>query len=161
VVTPEVEPEAVVRNSVSVIAAALLPGAVVGTPRTGARLSETAMHLSLVLWNAARVDAAIGRFRGLDAGMIDAAVGLLRPWRRFTSRLLMLLLCGLRLLTLLRLFGRRCLLLTLLRLLGCRLLLLMLLLYGLRLLMLLLPLLRFALLLFLLIPLCVARSNGS
>jgi len=132
--TPEVEPEAVFGNSVAVVAAALLPGAVFVIPRTGARLDETAAHLPLVLWNAAMVNAAIGGARGLDAAMIGAAGALLRSLRRSISRLLMLLLCGF--------------------------LLLMLLLCGLLLLML-LPLLRFAALLFLLLMLCVGRSNGS
>ena len=128
-VTPEVEPEAVFRNSVAVIAAALTPSAVVVIPRTGARLGETAAHLPLVLWDAAMVDAPIGRAAGLDAAVIDAAIALLRfslTLRRSLSLLLMLLL--------------RVLLLLLLAL------LLMLLLRGLPLLML-LPLLRFALLL--------------
>ncbi len=58
--TPEVEPEAVFRNSVAVVAAALLPGAVFVIPRLGARLDEPATHLPLVLWDAAMVDAAIG-----------------------------------------------------------------------------------------------------
>jgi hypothetical protein len=141
VITPEVEPEAVLRNSVAVIAAALTPTAVVVIPRTGARLDETAAHLPLVLWHAAVVDSAISGAVGLDAAMISAAVGLLRSLCRFISRLLMLLLCGLRLLMLLLLLRFALLLL--------------------RLLTLLLPLLRFALLLLLLLALCVGRSNGS
>jgi hypothetical protein len=103
VLTPEVEPEAVFRNSVAVVAAALLPGAVFVIPRTGARLDETAVHLSLVLWDPAMVDAAMGGAGGLDAAMIDAAEGLLRSLRRYISRLLMLLLCGFLLLMLLHL----------------------------------------------------------
>jgi hypothetical protein len=55
----------------------------------------------LVLGDAARVDAAVGRAAGLDAAMIDAAVALLRPLRSSTSRLLLRLLCGFLLLTLL------------------------------------------------------------
>jgi hypothetical protein len=47
------------------------------------------------------VDAAIGGAGGLDAAMIDAAEALLRSLRRSISRLLMLLLCGFRLLMLL------------------------------------------------------------
>jgi hypothetical protein len=148
VVAPEVEPEAVVRNSVAVIAAALTPTAVVVIPRTGARLDETGTHLPLVLGDAARVDAAIGGAVGLDAAMIDTAKALLRSLRRSTSRLRTLLLCGFRLLLLLLpllRFGR------LLMLWLCRFLLLLLL----------LPRLRFALLLSLLLALCVGRSNGS
>ena len=133
-VPPEVVPEAVFRNSVAVVATALLPSAVIVIPRTGARLDETAVHLPLVLWDAAMVDAAIGGAGGLDAAMIDAAEGLLRSLRRSISLLLMLLLGGLRLLMLL----------------VCGLLLRML-----------LPLLRFAVLLFLLLMLCVGGSNRS
>jgi hypothetical protein len=155
VVTPEVEPEAVFRNSVAVIAAALTPAVMFVVPRTGARLAEPAAHLPLVLWDAARVDAAIGRAGGLDAAMIDAAVGLLRSLRRFTSPLLLrygwflllMLLSLLRSALLLMLLRRLFLLLTLLR---CGFLLLML-----------LPLLWSALLPFLLLALCVGRSNGS
>jgi len=133
-VTPEVEPEAVFRYAVAVIAAALTPSAVILVPRTGAGLAKTAAHLPLVLWDAAMVDASIGRAVGLDAAVIDAAVGLLRfglTLRRFAS-LLMLLLRGL----------------------------LTVLLCGLPLLML-LPLLRFALLLTLLLVLCRGRNSGS
>ena len=132
--TPEVVPEAIFRNSVAVVAAALLPGAVFVIPRTGARLDETAAHLPLVLWDATMVNAAIGGAAGLDAAMIGAAEALLRSLRRSISRLLMLLLRGF--------------------------LLLMLLLCGLLLLML-LPLLRLAALLSLLLMLCVGRRNGS
>jgi len=156
VLTPEVEPEAVIRNSVAVVAAALLPGTVFAIPRTGARLDETAAHLPLVLWDSAMVDAANGGAGGLDAAMIGAAEALLRSLRRFISRLRTLLLCGFRLLLL---CGSRLLLLC-----GSRLLLLcgfrLLLLCGFRLLML-LPLLRFALLLFLWLALCVGRNNAS
>ena len=73
-----VKPEAVVRNAVTVVAAALLPGAVVGVPRTR-RLSETAAHLPGMLWDAAGVDAAIGGRSRPYAGVINAAIGLLRP----------------------------------------------------------------------------------
>ncbi|MGZ4856539.1 MAG: hypothetical protein ACXV96_15095 [Candidatus Angelobacter sp.] len=66
-VTAEVEAEAVIRYTVAVIAAALTPSAVVVIPRTGAGLAETAAHLPLVLWDAALVDAPIGRAGGLDA----------------------------------------------------------------------------------------------
>ena len=135
-VTSEVEPEAVVRNSVAVVAASLTPSAVLRAPRTGARLNETAAHLPLVLWDAARVDAAMRGLGSLDAAMIDAAEGLLRSrgLRRLIRRLLMLL----------------CLL---------RFALLLMLLRGL--LLMLLSLLRFALLFFVLLALCVRRSNGS
>jgi len=142
VVTPEVVPKAVIRNSVAAIAAALLPGAVIVIPRTRARLDETAAHLPLVLWNAAMVDAAIGGPAGLDAAMIGAAGALLRSLRRSVSWLLMLL-CGLLLMLLCGL------LLMLLALLLCGLLLVL------------LPLFRFALVLFVLCALCVGRSNGS
>jgi hypothetical protein len=80
------------------------------------------------------VDAAMGGPGGLDAAMIDAAVGWLRPLRSSAGRLLMLLLGG-----------------SLLR---------MLLLGGFCLLML-LHLLGFGVLLFLLLTLCVGRSNAS
>ena len=133
-VTSEVVPEAVFRNSVAVVATALLPCAVIVIPRSGTRLDETAAHLPLVLWDAAMVDAAIGRAGGLDVAMIGAAEALLRPLRRSISRLLTLLRCGF--------------------------LLLMLLLCGLPLLFLLF-LLRSGVLLFLLLTLCVGRSNGS
>jgi hypothetical protein len=152
VVTPEVEPEAVFRNSIAVIAAALTPTVVFVIPRTGARLAEPAAHLPLVLWDATRVDAAIGGAGGLDAAMIDAAVALLRSLRRFTSPLL--LLYGFLLLMLLSLLRSALLLLR------CLFLLLTLLRCGFLLLML-LSLLRFALLPFLLLALCVGRSNGS
>jgi len=94
VVPSEVVPEAGFRNSVPVVATALLPSAVFVTPRAGARLEETAAHLPLVLWDAAMVDTAIGAAGGLDAAMIRAAVALLRSLRRSISLLLMLLLCG-------------------------------------------------------------------
>lgn len=92
-VTPEVEPEAVLGYAVAVITAALTPSAVVVIPRTGARLGETTVYLPFVLWDSARVDTPIGRTAGLDAAVIDAAVGLLRfslTSRRFVSLLLML-----------------------------------------------------------------------
>jgi hypothetical protein len=160
VVTPEVELEAVLRHSVAVIPAALTPGAVVVIPRAGARLAETAVYLTFVLWDAAGVDAPIGRTAvGLDAAVIDAAVALLRfslTLRRFVSLLLMLLLRGLLMLMLLL-----CGLLMLLLLLFVLVLLgMLLLLCGLSLLML-LPLLRFALLLTLLLVLCVSKCSGS
>jgi hypothetical protein len=143
--TSEVELEAVVGNSVAVIAAAPTPAAVLGIPRLGARLDEPAAHLPLVLWDAARVDAAIGGAVGLHAAMIDAAEGLLRAWRRSRRRLPILWLGGLRLTLLLLLRFAR--LLMLLRC-GCSLLMLLI-------------LLRFARLLFVLLALCVGRSNGS
>jgi hypothetical protein len=170
VVTPEVEPEAIIRNSVAVVAATLTPTAVVVIPRSGPRLAETAAHLPLVLWDAARVDTAIGGPAGLDAAMIDAPVALLRSWRRFTGLLLTLWLwlCGLLLLAL-WLWLRGFLLLTLwLWLCGFLLLTLWLWLRGFLLLtlwlcgfllLMLLPLLGSALLLFLLLALCVDRSN--
>jgi hypothetical protein len=133
-VTSEVVPEAVLRNSVAVVAAALLPSAVIVIPRSGTRLDETAAHLPLVLWDAAMVDTAIGRAGGLDVAMIGTAEALLRSLRRSISRLLMLLLCG-SLLRMLLLWGL--LLLTLLLLLG------------------------FSVLLLLLLTLCVGWSNGS
>ena len=100
-VTPVIEPEAVFRNSVAVMAAALLPGAVFVIPRTGARLDETAAHLRFVLWDTAMVDTAIGGAVGLDAAIIGAAEALLQslPW--FISQRLLLLLCGFLLLMLL------------------------------------------------------------
>ena len=85
VVSSEVVPEAVFRNSVAVVATALLPSAVFVIPRTGARLDETAAHLPLVLWDAAMVDTAIGGAGGLDAAMIRAAVASLRGLRRPVS----------------------------------------------------------------------------
>ena len=114
-VPPEVATEAVLRHTVAVIAAALSPSAVVVIPRTGARLGETTVHLPFVLWDAAGVDAPIGSLAVcLDASVIGAAVALLRSsltlrWSvdlmRLLSGLLMLLLmlCGLRLLMLLSL----------------------------------------------------------
>jgi hypothetical protein len=56
------------------------------------------VHLPLVLWDAAGVDAAMGGAIGLDAAMKDAAEALLRSLRRSLSRLLRLL--GARLLLL-------------------------------------------------------------
>ncbi len=62
----------------------------------GARLTETAAHLCLVLWDTALVDAAVGGAAGPDAAVIDAAVGRLRrTLRRFISLPRMLLLCWL------------------------------------------------------------------
>ncbi len=101
VVAPEVQPEAVFRNSIAVIAAALRPRAVIAIPRFGARLDEAAAHLLLMLWDAARVNAAIGGARSPDAAMIGATLALLRSWRRFVSWRLMLLRCGFCLLVLL------------------------------------------------------------
>jgi len=94
-------------------------------------LAETAAYLSSVLWDAAMVDAPIGRAIGLDAAVIDAAVARLRfrlRWRRLPG-LLMLWLRGL----------------------------LMLWLHGLML----LPRLRFTLFPTLLLVLCVGRGSGS
>jgi hypothetical protein len=131
---PEVVPEAIVGNSVAVVTAALSPGSVFVIPRTGARLLETAVYLPLVLRDAARVDTGTGGFGGLDAAMIGAAVVLLRPRRRSTGRLRMLLLC------------RRGLLMLWLRL---------------RWLLMLLALLLSVVVPLLLTALCVGRSNGS
>src|ERR1019366_7181604 len=82
VASAEVEAESIVRDAVAVVAAALLPGAVLGRPRTCARLQEAAAHLRLLLRDAAGVNAAKGGRGGrLDAAMVGAAVGRLRALR--------------------------------------------------------------------------------
>jgi len=74
---------------------------VVAIPRFGTGLDEPAAYLPLVLWDAARVDAAIGGFSGPDAAVIGAARAFLRSLRRSFGGRLMLLLRGFRLLVLL------------------------------------------------------------
>ena len=91
---PELHAEAVVRDSVAIIAAALLPTSVLAAPRLRARLRETAMHLPNMLRNAAMVDAAMRGVVGPDAAMIGGAVGLLLSRRRVRSVLLMFLSPG-------------------------------------------------------------------
>jgi len=73
---------------------------VFGVPRTRARLQEAGASLPLMLWHAAGMDAAVCGFGGLNATVIDAAEGLLRPLRslrRFGRRLRMLCCLWLRL----------------------------------------------------------------
>ena len=157
--SPPVGPEAVFRYAVAVIAAALSPSVVVVIPRLGPRLGETAVHLLFLLWDAAVVDATIGRAGGLDAAVIGAAVARSRFFLRLHRPLSLLLTLWLRGLLMRLLRG---LLTRLLRGLLMRLLrgLLMRLLRGFRLLML-LPWLRFALLLTVFLFLCVGRGRGS
>ena len=96
VVTPEIHPETVFRYPVAVVASALSPSAVIVIPRMGARLSETGTHLTVVLRDAAVVDASMSRAVDLNATVIGAPVGRLRPgWTRGPTLLLMLLPCGL------------------------------------------------------------------
>ena len=141
VVASPVAPEAVVGDAVAVIAAPLTPRAVVVAPvrgtRLGAGLVEAAVHLPLVLRDAALVVSSLWvHLIGLDTAVVCAAVGLL------LAVLLMLRLC---LLVLLVLMLRLCLLVLLVLMLR----------------LCLLVLLRFALLLTPLLVLCVGTSSAS
>jgi hypothetical protein len=143
VVASPVAPEAVVGDAVAVIAAPLTPRAVVVAPVRGtilgAGLVEAAVHLLLVLRDAALVVSSLWvHLIGLDTAVVCAAVGLLVALLLLTLLLLglLVLLCGLLMLLL------------------CLLVLLLLMLLPL--LLMLLPLLP---LLFML--LCVGRSNGA
>ena len=173
-VTSEVAPVAVVRNSIAMVATALLPSAVIVTPRMSTGLDESVSHLLLVLGGT-----ALGLLRSLPRS-IRVLLMLLLCRLRFVMLLLcrlrfvMLLLCRLRFVMLL-LCRLRFVMVLLCRLrfvmlLLCRSSFVMLLLRRLGFVMLLLrrlgfvmllPLRWFAVLLSLLLILCVDRTNGS
>lgn len=77
VVVAEVEAESIIGNAIAVVATALGPSLMLGLKGGRAGLHEARLDLTLMLGNAARVDAAVGGTVDLDAAVVSAAIGLL------------------------------------------------------------------------------------
>jgi hypothetical protein len=96
VIPTEVLPEAVIWNTVTVIAATLPPGLMLVLPRTSARLTKSGAHLFLMLRHAAMMYTSVRRAIGLYAPVIGTSIRLLRSCLslRWPATLLsMILLC--------------------------------------------------------------------